>query len=156
MRLLAALLLIPIASAASALSCLAPDPVRTFLEVDASEDQWGAAVGRLDFNEAALPQVDFDGTVAAETWVRAQLVGKTLTRDGWTKPFQGNVSIQVTCAGSWCGQPQSGASYLMFLKREPTRFTAIADPCSNYIFPATRENMDRVHQCFTGGPCAAG
>ncbi|WP_425072389.1 hypothetical protein [Sagittula sp. S175] len=153
MRWLAALMLS--ASQAAALSCLPPDPVRTFLEVDAAPERWGAAVGRLDFDESRLPQSHKDMTnTPPETWLRAQLVGRTLDTDGWTKPFQGNVALKVQCFGPWCALPKSGVTYLMFLQREPTRHVATADPCGAYIFPnPSREDLDRVYQCFAGGAC---
>ncbi|MBP0482424.1 hypothetical protein [Sagittula salina] len=143
------------ATEASALSCLPPDPVRTFLKVDAAPERWGAAVGRLDFDASRLPQSHKDSAdTPPETWLRGQLVGHTLDTDGWTKPFQGSVALKVLCYGPWCAQPKSGRTYLLFLQREPHRHVATADPCGAYIFAnPSREDLDRVFQCFAGGPC---
>lgn len=145
------------ATQAQALSCLKPDVVRTYKEVDASPDRWGAAVGRLDFDESQLPEAPQSDPNAAppQTPVRAQLVGKTLDSDGFTKPFQGNVTLMVQCYGPWCAQPQSGQEYLVFLKREPNRHVAFADPCGTRLFAnPSREDLDRITTCFRNGPCA--
>lgn len=153
MRWLAALILS--ASQASALSCLPPDPVRTFLEVDAAPERWGAVFGRLDFDTSAVPQPTGDDTLPpSDTWLRAHLVGTTLDADGWTKPFQGNIELDVQCVGPWCARPVSGATYLLFLKREPGRHIAIIDPCGTYsVQNPAREVLDSLYQCFADGPC---
>lgn len=155
MRWLACLLLLQ-ATQAAALSCMPPDPVRSYLEVDASPDRWGAVVGRLDFDERRLPQAAGDPNAQpAETHLRAQLVGHSLGPDGFKKPFQGNVALYVQCFGPWCGRPVSGRNYLVFLKREPHRHVAFADPCGARLFPApTRAMLDALHKCFVGGGCA--
>jgi hypothetical protein len=145
--------LVALAGPAAALSCLPPDPLRTYIEVDASEETWGAVVGRLDFAEEKLPKSHAEDT-PAETPLRGQLVGHSLGPDGWKKPFQGNVALMVQCFGPWCAAPRSGATYLVFLKREPHRHVAYADPCGTKLFPNPRRvDLKRLHQCFLSGTC---
>jgi len=144
-------------SHAAALSCLPNDVARTFQELDADSARWGAVVGRLDFDEGRLPRVDWDqqAQTPAETRLRAQLVGHSLGPDGWTTPFQANVSLIVECWGPWCAQPQSGRRYLVFVKREPHGRLAFADPCgTRLIANPSPDDLDRLHLCFVDGPCA--
>ncbi|MBS0125860.1 hypothetical protein [Thetidibacter halocola] len=154
-----ALVLSLAAGQAAALSCLPADVVRTYKQVDADDAPWGAAVGRLDFDESRLPVVDWDrqGEVPPETEIRGQMVGHSLTPEGWNRPFQHAVTVRVLCFGPWCPSPRSGATYLAFVKRENGRSIIIADPCGSMLFPnPTQQDMDRLQSCFAGGPCDEG
>lgn len=153
MRLLLLALALFAASPALALSCLKPSPVRSYLEANASEDRWGAVVGRLHFDDSRLPDsVGQDGRKNVE--LRGQLVGESLGPDGFEKPFQGGITLRVVCTGSWCGQAKSGGYYLVFVKREGARHYAIADPCESWLFenPSPR-TLNRLERCYRGGYC---
>jgi hypothetical protein len=155
-RLLAVLLALLAPLPVHALSCLPPDVVRSYKEVDATPERWGAVVGRLDFDESRLPKPtwDSDPNVPPETRLRAQLVGHSLGPDGWTHPFQGNVTLVVQCWGPWCATPQSGQRVLVFLQRVARGHLAFADPCGTRFFPRPRRaDLDRLQDCFRGGPC---
>ena len=152
----AVLTLVMLAPPALALSCLPTDVVRTFKALDADESRWGAVVGRLDFDERRLPQVDWDrqDEVPQEKRLRAQLIGHSLGPQGWKKPFQNNVSLYVLCSGPWCASPSSGQTYLVFLKREGRRHMAFAEPCGEKLVPRPPAvDLQRLHSCFVGGPC---
>ena len=150
----AALLWLLCAGQAAALSCLPPDVVRTYREVDADSARWGAVVGRLDFDESRLPQPDRREVSPPQTEIRAQLIGHSLTPEGWTRPFQQNVTLRVQCIAAWCATPVSGRTYLAFVKREGARRVVIADPCGTTLFPRpARRDLDRLQSCFAGGRC---
>ncbi len=149
----AILVMLGFAHPALALSCLKPDAVRSYLEANASEDRWGAVVGRLDFDESRLPPAVSDGG-HDDVELRAQLVGNSLGVDGFKDPFQGHVSLRIQCFGSWCGHPDSGRQYLVFIKRENGRHIAISDPCESWLFPEPRrKTLDALQRCFRGGYC---
>lgn len=140
-------------SPAMASSCLKPSAVRSYLEANASEDRWGAVVGRLDFDESRLPdavgQADRKGVE-----LRGQLVGESLGPDGFKDPFQGGVTLRVVCTGVWCGQARSGGYYLVFVKREGVRHYAIAEPCEAWLFENPRpKTLERLARCYRGGYC---
>lgn len=142
-----------LASPLQALSCLEPDPIQAYLNADSSADRYGAVVGRLDFDEARLPPAVGDGD-QQDVEVRAHLVGDSLGFDGFTAPFQGNITLRIACFASWCGRPKSGAKYLIFIKREAGRHVAVADPCGGWMFERpSRDVLDKLHQCFVGGAC---
>lgn len=145
-----------LAGPVAALSCLPPDVARTYKQVDADTAHWGAVVGRLDFDESRLPRPDpiMTNVSPPETDLTAQFIGHSLTRQGWTEPFQQNVTLRVLCFGPWCAAPASGQTVLAFVKNEDGRHVVIADPCGNTLFPVpSRADMRRVQDCFAGRSC---
>lgn len=158
-RALALILSLSLASQAQALSCLAPDPIRDFKEAHASQERWSAVVGRLDFDESRLPVVPIEeqGAPKPPTDLRGQLVGKFLGPNGFAEPFQGNVTVRVTCVMSWCGGARSGQRYLAFLKHEGSKRVVQVQPCGQWLYPAPSPALlDAIHACFSGGPCEEG
>ncbi|MGH1415515.1 MAG: hypothetical protein ACRBB0_18650 [Pelagimonas sp.] len=148
-----ALGLLIMAQPALALSCLKPNPVRSYLEADASEERWGAVLGRLDFDEGRLPPT-VSGGGHSDVDLHAQLVGHSLDADGFTNPFQGAITLRIVCTGSWCGRARSGGHYLMFIKREKGKHVAFANPCEAWMFENPRKKALRdVQRCYTGGYC---
>lgn len=141
---------------ALSLSCLPADPVRDFKAAAESGDRWGLAVGRLDFDESRLPEVDrnHQAQVPSRTDLRAQMIGHALDMRGFETVFQANVTLRVLCFGPWCAQPESGATYLAFIKHENGKRVLQADPCGQWLYMnPSRADLDRVHSCFAGGPC---
>lgn len=156
MRWLACILSL-LATPALSLSCLPPDPVRDYQAADTADTRWGIAVGRLDFDENRLPKVDWkrQDAVPPQTDLRATMVGHALDPSGYNTVFQANVTLRVLCFGPWCAAPKSGARYLAFIKHENGKRVVQADPCGNWLYiNPRREDLDRVHKCLVGGPCA--
>lgn len=159
MRALALALTCALASQAQALSCMAPDPIQDFQAAQSSDDRWSAVVGRLDFDENRLPSVALKDQFRkkAPTDLRAQFIGESLGPDGFATPFQGNVTLRVTCIAAWCAQPQSGQRYLAYLRHEGGKRLVLAEPCGQWLYPDPAPRLlDAVHACFAGGPCEAG
>lgn len=159
-RALALVMSLSLATQAQALSCMVPDPIRDFKEAHASEERWSAVVGRLDFDESRLPKGVAVGEPAPgrqPTDLRGQMVGEFLGPDGFVQPFQGNVTVRVSCYLSWCGGARSGGRYLAFLKHEDGKRVVQVQPCGQWLYqdpsPAL---LDAVHACFAGGPCEEG
>ena len=136
-----------------ALSCVKPDVATSFQQAQASDDRWGAVIGRLHFDDGQRPAAVADAPRKSVA-IRGQLVGESLTEDGFTDPFQGHVTVSFECAGSWCGHVKSGARVLAFVKRVQGRHLVIVEPCGAWLFEnPSREDERRLHRCYVGGYC---
>lgn len=137
------------AQPALALSCMRPDVVRDFQEAEASEDTWIVVSGRLGFDRSALP--GGGSGIEREREVAAHFTGQSLTGDGFTAPFDRDITLRVTCAGPWCGTVAPG-EYLAFLKVEDEDYTMIAGPCPARLHPDPTDAMKAdVTRCMAEG-----
>jgi len=147
--------LIVMAHPAFALSCAPPDIARDFDRAAKSNDKYIIVKGDLFFDEAALPDrtaqrmsrkrnsVDING------W----LTGESLTRDGFTKPFERDVILRVTCLGPWCGGTEKG-DHMTFLKQEDRQWVMQIGPCPGLTYAnPTNAQEQKVLACFRGEPC---
>ena len=115
-------LAIILAQPALALSCLPADIARDFNRAAQSDDSYIVVRGDLFFDETELPgHMDLDATAQREgREIAGWLKGKSLTRDGFTKTFERDVVLRVSCIGPWCGGAAKGP-YLTFLRQEGRR-----------------------------------
>ncbi len=72
---LSALLILATAGQAAALSCMRPDPVRTFLQVDADPGDWIVLKGQLDYEQPLTSTDDLLNPPAAFPPVAGQFQG---------------------------------------------------------------------------------
>jgi hypothetical protein len=145
-----------LASPALSLSCSPPNLVADYKAAAASSENWSVVVGQMTFNEGKLPNVNVSDPdrIPEKTRIRAQFVGHSLDANGFTKPYQSNVTLQVNCLLSWCGGAQSGGRYLAFLKHEGNRRIVFAEPCkANLYRNPSNKDLSRIRNCFVGGPC---
>lgn len=151
----AAALLIALAQPALALSCMAPDIARDYTRAAQSEDVYIVVKGDLFFDEAALPdRVDQRGTGQQDTQdIEGWLAGRSLTQDGFTKPFERDVILRVSCLGPWCGGTVKGP-HLTFLKQEDRDWVMEIGPCPGmtYVAPTAAQEQE-VLACFRGDGC---
>jgi len=149
-----AALLATLASPIHALSCLRPDPISTFQRVAAAEESYFVLSGTLTFDESLLPAQDFQNQLQTPDPIPAQFSGKGLTRDGFVNDYISPVTLQITCAGPWCGSAQSGMEAVFFVEATRPLATVIADPCGGMIFPRTTPAAkDMLTSCMAGGTC---
>ncbi len=142
---------------AAALSCLRPDLATTFERINAAPETYFAIHGTLDFDETQLPKVDIDNQQATppETQIPARLRGEALGRIGFTRPFDGPVTLNVQCFGPWCAQPPAGDAVLAFVRQDADGFSLTLDPCGgDAFFSPAPALLDTAHRCFTDGACA--
>ncbi|MBJ3761637.1 hypothetical protein ILP92_02585 [Maribius pontilimi] len=141
---------------ASALSCLKPDLARSYLAAEQSEDVYSVILGALEFDASAPP---FNGTRALETSIPARINGRVLGQDGFANYISRNIVLQVSCvADAWCGSAMAPGSRVMaFLRHAGDGLVLDLDPCPQWLFAdPSAEQVARVADCFTGGPCVPG
>lgn len=144
------------ATQASALSCRPFTVTDAFLEADHSRSDFVIVTGRLDFDKSLLPVVDMDRQqdTPPETDIPAVLTGRSLSRNGFVRPFSEEINLEVRCYGPWCASATSGAEYLAFLEKTRDGYVLSVNPCGGYGFaPVTREMKKQVTDCLNGLDC---
>jgi hypothetical protein len=142
---------------AAALSCMPHDLATTFQRIDSAPETYVALHGALDFDTSQLPEIDMTNqqAIPPETRIPARLRGEALGQIGFTRPFDGPVTLIVKCFGPWCAQPPAGGDVLAFVRQDTGGFTLTLDPCGGDAFFAPASEMqDKAHRCFTGRACA--
>ena len=155
MRFLAFLVVVMLPMQAAALSCERPSVERTYAEVAAAKETYVIAQGRLTFDQRKLPRGG-DGTVrpAKLTQIKARLLGKSMSSDGFNVPFDQSVTLEVACFSAWCGGAKSGGQVLAFLKRENGNYALSLTPCGGHVFANPKAKMlKQVVRCHQGGAC---
>ncbi len=144
-----------ISGQAHALSCTRPDPIETFQQLAAAPEGYFVLYGQMTFDENALPAgVSMDQTREPDP-IPARFEGKSLSQEGFTRDYFGNVMLQVGCAGSWCGSARSGADAVFFVASSDRPVTLQAGPCGGRIFEEPSQAvLDMLTSCFQGGPCS--
>lgn len=158
MRLVAAFLALTLPFPAMALSCLPYNAISSFKEAAKSDDDYVAVLGELSFNPARLPKRHGARQQKAGSAhvLTGRVVGKSLTRNGFTTPFERKIDINVQCVGPWCGRLIQGRN-LVFLKRKHGTYLLDANLCGGFAFAQPSEAMlDRIKTCTSGGPCKTG
>jgi len=139
-----------------ALSCLPYGPVDAFWAAAESEDRYVVVRGRLDFNPARLPVVDWEKQEETPplTTFNASFAGFSLTQEGFTARFVRTIRAEVACYGPWCSTLVPGAEVLGFLRKDGSSYVLATDPCGGFAFTnPTEEMVNSVVRCFRGGPC---
>ena len=150
--------LIALAEPAFALSCAAPDIARDFEGAAQSEDTYIIVKGDLFLDETELPDRTDQRTSRARSSVdiTGWLAGYSLTKDGFTKRFERDVILRVSCLGPWCGGTTKG-DHLAFLKLEDRQWVMQIAPCPGMTYAnPTAEQEQKAVACFRGDRCEAG
>lgn len=146
---LALLLSLGLTGQAQALSCLTPDPQTTFDRVAAAEEIYYVAYGRFGFDQSRMP-----GMNGTPTSVPATFEGTSLTRDGFTAPFTADVTLDIGCAGPWCGGISAGREMLVFLEKRDDGLHLSLPACADTAFDTPDPALlDRITTCFRQGFC---
>lgn len=122
---------------AFALSCASWTLADAFDAAQSSEATYVVVEGDLSFDPAGVPKTDWENPIAApqSTEIAARLQGLSLTRNGFSAPFDAALTFKIACAGPWCANVRQGPS-LAFLVREGGRFTLTQGPCGGMLFSA--------------------
>ncbi len=139
-----------------ALSCLTPDIARDYAQVAQSAETYIVVRGDLVFDESKLPnRVDERASRQRDSMdIPAWLVGKSLTKDGFTRAFERDVILRVSCLGPWCGGAVKGP-HLAFLRQENLDWVMQASPCPGLTYANPTPLQERtVMACFQGDTCA--
>lgn len=136
-----------LAGPAPALSCLAPDLARSTAQAVAAEETFRVVIGRFDVD---LPP---NGTAGR---FPARFAGRGVTSDGLGPPVSGEVTIEIGCAGPWCGEKPPETEALAFLRREADAWVLYLGACPQWLFEApTKAQVETVRSCVAGN-CPAG
>ena len=153
----AALLACTLAQPAWSLSCAPSDIARDFHRAAKSDDSYIVVRGDLFFDETALPhrQDQRQSRQRDKTDVEAWLTGYSLTKDGFTRRFERDVTLRVSCLGPWCGGTVKGP-HLAFLRLEDRNWVLQLSPCPGMAYAnPTPEQEEKALACFRGEPCVA-
>ncbi|WP_019955953.1 hypothetical protein [Yoonia vestfoldensis] len=148
--------LLALAGQAQALSCMRTDAISTFEDLAAAPEAYFVLHGVLTFDESGLPPFVQQDPVSDPAPLQAQFTGKGLTAQGFSKDYTGPVTLQITCAGPWCGRVQSGQDAIVFVPADDPALTVTAGPCGGRLFyDPTPETLAMLTACMQGGVCSA-
>ena len=142
------------ATQATALTCVRPDPLRSFRDAQAAPESYVVLHGTLEFDPAGMP----DGGVSQDPApqpdpVGAAFSGLALGPGGFTRPVQDSVTLQPTCAGPWCGSIAPG-TYLVFAEVTESGYRVEIGPCGGGAFDEVSETtLARLAACMKGQAC---
>lgn len=147
------------ATEAAALTCVPPDPLRSFREADAAPEGYVVLHGSLAFDPALMPGAgDLPPPGTAETWldpVEARFEGHALGLAGFSRPVRASVLLEPGCLGQFCAHIGPGDDWLLFARPSGTGVYHVAiDPCGSWAFDrASRATLNALTSCLQGGAC---
>lgn len=134
---------------AQALSCAAPDPVRAFQAAMAAPETYVVVSGTLALGiQEPVPDGPKDRARVVLVWFS----GMVLTRDGFTQALQTPMTVQITCAGPWCGSMPDQTGRIYFAKVAAGAYTLGLGPCSGSLTP-TPQIEALLTACIRGEAC---
>ena len=146
----AAVALIAMTGQAQALSCLRPDPERSFAAASESDLPYLVLTGDLTAPPAT------GTTEQRPVSTTARLSGYGLANDGFTVPFDGDVVLDVTCAGPWCGALPASGPVMAFARIDGAVPVIELSACGGWLFTDPDQAMlDRMTDCINGKACTA-
>jgi hypothetical protein len=153
--LLLAIAFATIGMQAQALSCMRPDPIETFQRLAAASESYFVLYGKLTFDETDLPAGVSMEQLRTPDPIAARFVGKGLTRHGFTNDYYSDVTLQIGCAGAWCGSARSDVDAIYFVEAADPPVTMQAGPCGGMIFEQPSDAvLDMLTSCMQGGECS--
>lgn len=156
MKALLATMLSCLSGPALALSCMAPDVAHTFTALDEQPETFVVVHGTLTFDETLLPVTDWENQDATppSTSIPAQLTGQSLTRDGFTAPFDRAITFDAVCFGPWCVSAASGSEVMAFVKYEDGAYVFGLGPCYfTGFFDPDQAMLDTATACMRAEAC---
>ncbi|SFJ65638.1 hypothetical protein [Jannaschia pohangensis] len=154
--ILASLLSTAIAGQASALSCLRADVARTFATANEAEAQYVIAVGTMRLLPGeSIPEQAGDPNEKQGYSVKTRFDGRLAALDGFTQDAAFPLTVEVECAGPWCGGVPVNR-VLVFIERRGDENVLVEGPCPQFAIPATTETLDSALSCLRGEACEAG
>ncbi|WP_136636480.1 hypothetical protein [Pseudooceanicola onchidii] len=140
------------AGPALALSCMRPDPVRSYQQAAEAEEAYLVVTGTLSHDPTSVPDrhspeqpVSFPAT----------LTGAFLKDDRFHGAFAAPVTVNVDCVMMTCGQmPEPSQEVLVYLQESPDGYQLNVGPCGGWMFTdPSDEDIDRVARCHASGDC---
>lgn len=140
----------------AALSCLVPDPIRSFAEIHAAPESYRAYIGSFAFDADRLPPMqDLSQPVTATpNPVPAEFTGHQLGPTGFDTPVEAAMLLQPSCAGPWCGSLAPDDKVLVFARVEEGQLIVDLDPCPGKVQAAPdAATRERLAACMRGEDC---
>ena len=147
-----ALILTVLAQPAAALSCMRPDIARTYAELDAAPESYALARGTLTLDPEQVVRPTLNEHAPEPYTLSATFQGHLPTAVGFNKPLTVPVTVEVGCAGPWCGAPPDGAS-ILFLEQRGDAVVLKAGACPFYAFAADAGTEAKALACLRGEGC---
>ena len=145
-----AMMIAAMAGQASALSCMAPDPVTTFQDSAAAAETYVVVHGRFSFDPDAMPRFK-DGEDPVDAKVPAIFIGQSLTESGFNNGLVTSVTLDVECAVIWCGGLAADTPYLAFLEKHDDGFKLNLGPCPFRAFDQpSPQTLRKMTACLNG------
>lgn len=144
------------AGPAAALSCLRPDVANAYRMAAEAEEAYVVLLGEFTFAPSQQPQTtgDINAPEPAPP-VPAGFSGKSLSAEGFSRDFAGEVTLEPECLAAWCGGFPEPGEALAFVLKEGESYRLVLGPCGGTHFPVpTPEQIARVEACHAGGDCA--
>lgn len=153
--ILATVLSLGTAGQAVALSCAPVSVASSFEAASTSEAIYAVAVGRVRVLPGqTLPGTGDDPDNRKGYSVEARFDGKLAAADGFTQDAAFPVTVQVDCAGAWCGGIPVNRTLAFIERREEGNFL-VSGPCTLFAMDATPVRVAEAEACLAGGPCEA-
>lgn len=145
-----------LAGPVQALSCLPTDPAATFVAMTAESEGFILLQGSLDFDSSALPAFIETDPTPAPAPIAATFTGTELTAAGPGEVTIIPATLQISCAGPWCGSASSGQEAVIFATGDSDAITIYAGPCGGQVFyDPTPAMIATLTTCLQGGTCSA-
>jgi hypothetical protein len=135
---------------AQALRCLHPDPVRSFQAAMAAPETYVVLRGTVAEAEILIPlPTDKNSAYPVPVW----FIGHILTVDGFTQSLETPMTVQVNCAGPWCGSMLPEAEVIAFAQVVDGVYTIEAGPCETWVFQPGPLIEELLTSCIRGDAC---
>ena len=145
---LIATLFLTLPGTANALSCARPDVARSFHIANKASETYLIVLGEIEYLGKSLRK-----STRPETR-KARLRARAITRTGFSAWLDRDITVNITCAGPWCGSIPQGERLLIFLRQSAAGDVIDAQPCAQFVFtdPGQAE-MRTLRSCLSGGHC---
>ena len=155
-RTLFALCLSLITFQATALSCAAPDIVRSYVQARDSSDAYVVLRGDFTFRPINRKKAGARDLNPEDFTRRANFTGLALGKDRFSKAYSRQVRMVFQCLGPWCGNLQPGKDMIAFAKLGKNMPEIEVSPCGGTVFQRPEKaDIDRLLLCHTRGICDA-
>ena len=72
------------------------------------------------------------------------------------RPAAFDITVEVGCAGPWCGAvPQGDEDLLFFVERRADANVVVEGPCPRWVLTATPDVVEGALSCLRGEGCDA-
>jgi hypothetical protein len=153
MRLLAALLVFSLLGPqAHALSCLQPNVARDFNWRQGEKETYRIFVGQVKM-VGRIPKYREGRKRTAKAVTTGRFMGRTKLTE--TQTFE--LTVNTTCAASWCGgfPGKSDADSILFFEKTPKGDALNIGPCDYGLAePVTKKKIKLLQRCLRRGKCS--